>query len=76
MEAIRHQYILVGIETDPTHYHGESAGRPALLDSGATEQVLAHIAADLRDMFPAIDRCALSMTGALFDKTQMIRWLQ
>ena len=73
MEAIRHQYILVGIETDPTRYHGEHASRPALLDRGAAEQVLAHIAADLTAMFPAINRCALSMAGALFDQTQVLR---
>ena len=70
---IRHRYILVGIETDPTRYHGENASRPALLERVAAEQVLAHIAADLTSMFPAINRCALSMAGALFDQTQVLR---
>lgn len=68
-----HQYILVGIETDPTRYHGEHASRPALLERVAAEQVLAHIAADLTAMFPAISRCSLSMAGALFDQTQILR---
>lgn len=73
MTSIRHQYILVGIETDPTRYHGEHASRPALLERVAAEQVLAHIAADLTAMFPSINRCALSMAGALFDQTQVLR---
>jgi len=73
MAMIQHIYILVGIETDPTRYHGENASRPALLDRSAAEQVLAHVAADLTGMFPAINRCALSMAGALFDQTQVLR---
>jgi len=68
-----HQYILVGIETDPTRYHGEHASRPALLERAAAEQVLAHIATDLTSMFPAVNRCSLSMPGALFDQTQILR---
>lgn len=68
-----HQYILVGIETDPTRYHGEHASRPALLERAAAEQVLAHIATDLTSMFPAVSRCCLSMAGALFDQTQVLR---
>ena len=68
-----HQYILVGIETDPTRYHGENASRPALLDRVAAEQVLAHIATDLNNMLPAIHRCSLSLAGALFDQTQVLR---
>ena len=68
-----HQYILVGIETDPTRYHGEHASRPVLLERAAAEQVLSHIAADLTGMFPAINRCTLSMAGALFDQSQVLR---
>ncbi len=68
-----HQYILVGIETDPTRYHGEHASRPALLERVAAEQVLSHIATDLTGMFPAINRCTLTMAGALFDQTQVLR---
>jgi len=70
---LAHQYILVGIETDPTRYHGEQASRPALLERAAAEQLLAHIAADLTAMFPSINRCSLSMAGALFDQTQILR---
>jgi len=72
MASIQHQYILVGIETDPTRYHGENASRPALLDRSAAEQVLAHLAADLTGLFPEINRCALTMAGALFDQTQLL----
>ena len=73
MSSIQHQHILVGLETDPTRYHGEHASRPALLGQVAAEQVLAHIAADLTSMFPAINRCTLSMAGALFDQTQVLQ---
>jgi len=73
MALIQHKYILVGIETDPTRYHGENASRPALLDRLAAEQMLAHIATDLTGMFPAINRCSLSIAGALFDQTQVLR---
>lgn len=73
MTAILHRQILVGIETDPTRYHGEHASRPALLGKTAAEQVLAHISADLTAMFPAVNRCSLTMAGALFDQTQVLR---
>ena len=73
MASIAHQHILVGIETDPTRYHGESARRPAILDRVAAEQVLAHVAADLTAMFPSVVGCTLSMPGALFDQTQLLR---
>lgn len=64
---------MVGIETDPTRYHGEQPGRPALLDKAAAEQVMAHITTDLTTMLPAISRCSLTMAGALFDQTQILR---
>lgn len=73
MGLITHRYIMVGIETDPTRYHGENASRPAVLDRLAAEQVLAHIATDLTAMFPAISHCTLTMVGALFDQTQILR---
>ena len=69
MASVQHQNILVGIETDPTRYHGENASRPALLDRVAAEQVLAHLATDLTSLFPAISFCTLTMAGALFDQT-------
>jgi hypothetical protein len=73
MASIEHRHILVGIETDPTRYHGERPRRPALLDRLAAEQVLAHIAADLTSMFPVIRHFTLSMAGGLYDQTQVIR---
>ena len=73
MAKIRHQYILIGIETDPTRFHGEHASRPALLNRSAAEQILAHVAADLTHLFPEISRCALTMAGALFDQTQLLQ---
>ena len=73
MTSIQHRYILVGIETDPRLYHGENASRPALLDRTAAEQVLAHLATDLTAMIPAIRQCALTMAGALFDQSQLLR---
>ena len=63
---------MVGVETDATRYHGEHASRPKLLNRAAAEQVLAHIAADLTNLFPAISRCALTMAGALYDQTQVL----
>ena len=68
-----HQYILVGIEPAPTRYHGEQARLPALLERTAAEQVLPHIATDRTSMFPAVSHCSLSMAGALFDQTQVLR---
>jgi len=73
LTPVHHQHFLVGIETDPTRYHGENPGRPALLDKAAAEQVLAHVAVDLTAMLPAISRCAVTMAGALFDLTQILR---
>jgi hypothetical protein len=73
MAAIGHQHILVGIETDPTRYHGENARLPSLLEQGAAEQILAYIAADLRSTFPSALRCSICMPGALFDQAQVLR---
>lgn len=73
MALIEHRHILAGIETDPTRYHGEHAQRPTLLNRVAAEQVLSHVSADLTALLPAVSRCSLSMPGALFDQTQIIR---
>jgi len=72
MASIQHHYILVGIETDPKHCYGEHASRPALLDRAAAQQVLAHLATDLTNLFPSISLCTLTMAGALFDQTQLL----
>lgn len=73
MPEISHKRILVAIETDATRYHGEHATRPYLLDRAGSEQMLAHLATDLAAQFPEIKSCALSLTGALFDQTQLLR---
>jgi hypothetical protein len=68
-----HYRILVAIETDATRYHGEQAVRPALLGGQDAEQLLAHLAADLKALLPPISRCSLIAPGALFDQTQILR---
>jgi len=73
MSSTKNLYILVGIETDPTRYHGENPSPPKLLERVTAEQVLAHLATDLTAMFTEISRCSLTMAGALFDQTQLLR---
>ena len=73
MPQITHQRFLVAIETDATRYHGEHASRPGLLNSNNAEQILAHISTDLVRHFPQINSCSLSLAGALFDQTQLLR---
>jgi len=65
--------VLVAIETDPTRYYGANASRPALLGASEAEQMLAHIAADLKSLLPEISNCSLIAAGALFDQTQVLR---
>lgn len=65
--------ILVAIETDATRYYGSNAMRPALLSVSDSEQMLAHLAADLKSMLPSISQCSLIAPGALFDQTQILR---
>ena len=64
---------LVAIETDATRYYGPSASRPALLRAGDAEQMLQHVAADLRALLPGIAECSLISVGALYDQTQILR---
>lgn len=73
MTPARQYYILVGIETDPTFYHGEHAHRPALLDHDRSKGVLTRLAAELRAISPRFEKCTLSMAGALFDQAQVLR---
>jgi hypothetical protein len=73
MEDTGHYRILVAIETDATRYHGAQAVRPALLGNQDSEQLLAHLAADLKSLLPSISRCSLIAPGALFDQTQILR---
>lgn len=72
-EATRFYRALVAIETDATRYYGPGASRPALLGPADAEQMLAHIAADLRSMLPGIAECSLIAAGALYDQTQILR---
>jgi len=65
--------VLVAIETDATRFYGANASRPALLGVSDSEQMLAHIAADLKALFPEISNCSLIAAGALFDQTQVLR---
>ena len=70
----RHQLpFLVAVETDPLRYHGEHAVRPAPLDVQESEQLLAHIAADLGKLFPDINQHGLCLAGALYDQAQVLR---
>jgi hypothetical protein len=65
--------VLVAIETDATRYYGPNASRPALLDQTDSATLLAHIASDLKSLFPEISKCSLITAGALFDQTQVLR---
>ncbi len=65
--------ILVAIETDATRFYGANATRPGVLGSSGSEQLLAHLAADLKALFPEISNCSLIAAGALFDQTQVLR---
>jgi len=65
--------IMVAIETDATRYYGPDAVRPAVLDAARTEQLLAHLAADLQALLPELSRCSLIAAGALYDQTQVLR---
>jgi hypothetical protein len=73
MTSLHHLHILVGIQTDATLYHGEHARRPALLDAPQAQQVLAHVATELKRTLPWTQRCALGMAGTLFDQAQVLR---
>jgi hypothetical protein len=65
--------FLLAIETDATRFYGANASRPALLGVTESEQMLAHIAADLKALLPDISNCSLFAAGALFDQTQILQ---
>ena len=74
MNSSRADYrIMVAIETDATRYHGAASARPRLLPKAEAEQMLAHLAADLRVLLPRIHQCSIMAAGALFDQTQLLR---
>jgi len=64
--------ILVAIETDATRFYGADAKRPALLGNSDAEQLLAHVAADLKALLPEVSHCSLILAGALYDQTQVL----
>ena len=64
---------MVAIETDATRYYGPEAKRPALLRRNEAEQMLQHLAADVRALLPDIADCSLIAAGALYDQTQVLR---
>lgn len=72
-EDTRFYRILVAIETDATLFYGANATRPGLLSSSDSEQLLSHVAADLKALIPEISNCSLVLAGALFDQTQVLR---
>jgi len=65
--------ILAAVETDATRFYGVNASRPALLGASDSEQMLSHMASDLKSLFPEISRCNLIAPGALYDQTQILR---
>jgi len=73
MKGMAYYRILVAVETDATRYYGSNAVRPALLDGSDSEQLLAHLAADLKSLLPSISQCSLIAAGALFDQTQILK---
>lgn len=73
MNSTAYYRILLAIETDATRYYGSNAVRPALLSGSDAEQLLAHLAADLKSLLPSISQCSLIAAGAVFDQTQVLR---
>jgi hypothetical protein len=73
MKGTDYYRLLVAVETDATRYYGANATRPALLGQADSEQMLAHLAADLKDLLPYVSQCSLIAAGALFDQTQILR---
>lgn len=65
--------ILAAVETDATRFYGANASRPALLGASDSEQMLSHIASDLKSLFPEISRCSVIAAGALYDQTEILR---
>lgn len=72
-QETRFYRALVAIETDATQYYGTNASRPKTLTKSDAEQLLAHLAADLKALLPEISNCSLIAAGALFDQTQILR---
>ena len=65
--------MLVAVETDATRYYGPDAIRPAVLGERDAEQLLSHLAADLKALLPEVASCSLITAGVLLDQTQVLR---
>ncbi len=68
----------VAVETDPARTGPEGkdpgpGGRPPILTPGDAQQMLAHLAADLKSMLHDIRKCRLATAGAVFDQCQLLR---
>ena len=71
MEPLKHHATVVAIEIDPAHRPG--SGRAALLPKARAEQMLAHLSTDLSALVPGARACALTLGGALYDLSQLLR---
>jgi hypothetical protein len=65
--------FVVAIEADAERFPASSPGRPAMLDQGDAEQMLAHLTADLGAVLSGIGKCHLVSCGVLFDQCQILR---
>lgn len=65
--------MLVAVETDATRYYGPDATRPGVLGERDSEQLLSHLAADLKALLPEVASCSLITAGVLLDQTQVLR---
>jgi len=65
--------VVVAVETDAARYYGPEATRPRMLNSAQAEQLLAHLATDIRALLPGVEECSLIAAGALYDQTQLLR---
>lgn len=73
MPAVACVPVLVAVETDPARFYSEHGHRPRLPSAEESEQILAHVTADLTGMFPTVTNCHLATGGALLDPCQVIR---
>jgi len=71
--AIGHHYILIGLEIGPGRQAPAVGGQRYLLDRTAAEQALTLAAGELSRIVPGIGQCALTMAGALYEQTQILR---
>lgn len=73
MTALSHQHILVALEGRPGGQDSAKGGQRLLLDRSAAEEALTLVADELGALLPGVGQCALSLAGALYDQTQILR---